>query len=184
MKGTLFVISGPSAVGKTSVANALLAKYRSLQRVITCTTRVPRGSEVSNIDYIFMSKNEFIRRRTDFIEYSEVYGNYYGVLLSSITDITDTGKHALLVINWEGYLKIKEKIQNVIGFFLLPPNADVLEQRIRGRAADSEETIQKRLRLNAEDMSHAKEFDYRVFNHTIPCTVEILSKYIDQEISK
>ena len=180
-KGFLFVISGPSAVGKTSVANELLKKKKiNLQRIITCTTRTKRNGEVEGVDYFFMSKDEFLRysENGDFAEMSEVYGNYYGILVSTIKEKIEQGINALLVINWEGFLKIKRSFkENVIGFFLLPPSLKDLETRIRSRGADSEDIIKQRLNMITEDMRHKDEFDFRVKNVKIAdATSEIFEK--------
>ena len=180
-KGFLFVISGPSAVGKTSVANELLKQKKiNLQRIITCTTRTKRNGEVEGVDYFFMSKDEFLRysENGDFAEMSEVYGNYYGILVSTIKEKIEQGINALLVINWEGFLKIKRSFkENVIGFFLLPPSLKDLETRIRSRGADSEDIIKQRLNMITEDMRHKDEFDFRVKNVKIAdATSEIFEK--------
>lgn len=180
-KGFLFVISGPSAVGKTSVANELLKQKKiNLQRIITCTTRTKRNGEVEGVDYFFMSKDEFLRysENGDFAEMSEVYGNYYGILVSTIKEKIEQGINALLVINWEGFLKIKRSFkENVIGFFLLPPSLKDLETRIRFRGTDSEDIIKQRLNMITEDMRHKDEFDFRVKNVKIAdATSEIFEK--------
>lgn len=180
-KGFLFVISGPSAIGKTSVANELLKQKKiNLQRIITCTTRTKRNGEVEGVDYFFMSKDEFLRysENGDFAEMSEVYGNYYGILVSTIKEKIEQGINALLVINWEGFLKIKRSFkENVIGFFLLPPSLKDLETRIRSRGTDSEDIIKQRLNMITEDMRHKDEFDFRVKNVKIAdATSEIFEK--------
>lgn len=180
-KGFLFVISGPSAVGKTSVANELLKQKKiNLQRIITCTTRAKRNGEVEGVDYFFMSKDEFLRHSEngDFAEMSEVYGNYYGILVSTIKEKIEQGINALLVINWEGFLKIKRSFkENVIGFFLLPPSLKDLETRIRSRGTDSENIIKQRMNMITEDMRHKDEFDFRVKNVKIAdATSEIFEK--------
>lgn len=170
MQGFLFVISGPSAVGKTSVAQEILNRRHTVKRVVTCTTRAPRGQEKDGADYNFLLTNEFIQKveAGEFVEFSKVYDNYYGVLFSSITSITDSGEDALLVINWEGFQKIRKKMkENVVGLFILPPSIEVLEERMRSRGHDSEETIQKRLKMNKVDMLHADDFDYQIVNHKI-----------------
>ena len=180
-KGFLFVISGPSAVGKTSVANELLKQKKiNLQRIITCTTRAKRNGEVEGVDYFFMSKDEFLRHSEngDFAEMSEVYGNYYGILVSTIKEKIEQGINALLVINWEGFLKIKRSFkENVIGFFLLPPSLKDLETRIRSRGTDSENIMKQRMNMITADMRHKYEFDFRVKNVEIAdATSEIFEK--------
>ena len=179
--GTLFVISGPSAVGKSTVIERVLQLMPSLTRVVTCTTRAPRTGEVAGRDYIFLSKEDFLQRtqRNEFVEFSEVYGNYYGILLSKIRKVLDAGKDAVLVINWEGFSKIKDAIQdNVIGVFINPPSLEELEARIRGRNTDSEETIQRRLSLAHNDIKHADIYDTCVTNHDIEDTALQIINYM------
>ena len=111
------------------------------------------------------------------MEFSLVYENYYGVRLSSLTEAIEQGRDQLLLINWEGFQKIKKKItDNVFGFFLTTDMKE-LERRMRSRAADSEEVIQKRLKMAAEDMSHRDEFDFSLENVEIQTTAQqILQK--------
>lgn len=179
MHGFLFVISGPSGVGKTTIAEFVLRLDSSIQKFVTCTTRNMRPGERNGVDYHFLSKEEFIAHVNagDFIEYSEVYGNMYGVLASNIQYNIDLGITSLLVINWEGFLKIKKSNQ-VIGIFIAPPSMKELESRIRSRG-DSEETIQKRLALNFEDMKHEKEYDHIVINDEIDKCAHAILKIID-----
>lgn len=184
MQGSLFVVSGPSAVGKTSVAESVLSRMGdTVRRVITCTTRAPRGAEKNGVDYIFMSIEDFVSKtqRGEFVEYSKVYDNYYGVLFCTINEILDSGRDALLVMNWEGFRKIKKKMpERAVGIFILPPSIETLEERIRSRGCDSEETIQKRLKMNAEDMLHADEFDHKVVNNRLEDAVSEVIRFIDK----
>lgn len=225
----LFVISGPSAVGKTTVASAILDHYKELRaqkqqqqkaqneelqakagggefseglshgishdassnvskisRVVTCTTRSKRGGEVDGVDYIFLTKEEFFRRKDlgDFVEFSEVYGNYYGVLFSVIQDKIDSGENSLLVINWEGFQKIKKKFgEKVVGVFLTPPSARELENRIRNREQDSEETIQNRMKVAEEDMRHKDEFDHCIENDVLDKTVDKIIEILNGHLN-
>lgn len=212
MQNLLFVFSGPSAVGKTTVANAVLKHYKELSeeqgknnsrdeegredscsrfkqpisRVVTCTTRNKREGEVDGVDYIFLTKEEFLKRKDqgEFAEFSEVYGNYYGVLFSAIRDKIDSEKASLLVINWEGFLKIKKKFEeHVVGIFITPPSLDALEDRIRSRGQDSEEIIERRMAAIADDMQHRNEFEYCVENNildkTVDKVIEILNRYLN-----
>ncbi|MDR2267997.1 MAG: guanylate kinase, partial [Holosporaceae bacterium] len=155
-KGFLFVISGPSAVGKTSVVKEILKRCDYLERIITCTTRPKRADESDGIDYFFMSSETFEKhyQNGDFVECSEVYGNSYGVLLSSVMEKINAGRHVVLVLNWEGFLKIKDLFHDfVVGFFISPPSMEALEERIRNRGSDTAEDIAKRLEMAREDMS-------------------------------
>lgn len=177
--GFLFVISGPSAVGKSTIADRVLAD-KSINRIITCTTRKIRGKEVDGVDYNFISVDDFLLRKNngDFIESSEVYGNYYGVPLSAITKNMEQGIDSLLVINWEGFLKIKSAVKkNIVGFFIAPPSMKDLEDRIRARSADSEEIIARRLSAANEDMSHKDKYDFCIKNVSVEETAnDILQK--------
>ena len=216
MRNFLFVFSGPSAVGKTTVANAVLKHYeelsrekkksqnslqseseqsdfgrkfesiRYISRIVTCTTRNRREGEVDGVDYIFLTKEEFLQRkdRGEFAEFSEVYGNYYGVLFSTIRGKIDSKENSLLVINWEGFFKIKEKFgEQVVGIFIAPPSLETLENRIRSRRQDSEEIIRRRMKAVADDMQHKDEFEYcvenDVLNKTVDKVIEILNGYLN-----
>lgn len=180
------VISGPSAVGKTSVASEILSRADNhFVRIVTCTTRAMRTGEVDGQDYYFMTKGQFLshEKNGDFVEHSEVYGNYYGVLISTIKEKIDYGEHALLVINWEGHQKIKKIFsENVIGFFLIPPSMNDLEKRIRSRGTDSEEIIKKRMDAIAEDMRHKNEFDFCVENREISEAADEILRLIRQKL--
>jgi guanylate kinase len=181
-KGFLLAISGPSAVGKSSVANEILKIDPSIDRIITCTTRKMRKGEKDGVDYHFMSVDEFLQHRNDgdFVESSEVYGNYYGVLLSTITEKMKKNVDSLLLVNWEGFLKIKKAIhEGVFGFFILPPTLQDLELRLRARCTDSEDVIAARLSMAMDDMSRQSEFDFRVENADIRETASNILKIVD-----
>ena len=185
--GYLFIISGPSGVGKTSVAEELLSVSKSLKRIITCTTRKMRDGEVNGEDYFFLSENDFEKhlKQNDFVESSTVYGNMYGVLLETIMQAIQNEKNAILVINWEGYLKIKEQIKNnVFGFFIEPPELSVLELRIKKRGTDSIEIINTRMKEAENDMSQAENFDFRVINSDINETAENILNQINKILKK
>lgn len=169
-KGFLFVVSGPSGVGKTSVLNKILEIDDSLSKIITCTTRPMRSNETPDVDYIFMSLSDFMDhiKNNDFVEFSEVYGNYYGILGSSISEKADAGHDVILSTNWEGFLKIKKIFSsNTFGFFIRPPSMDALEQRIRSRKTDSEDVIASRLKMAEKDMSYRFCFQYIYQNDDI-----------------
>ena len=185
--GFLFIISGPSAVGKTSVVGELLKIEPSLSRIITCTTRKIRNGERDGVDYFFFKKDEFLKKKDigGFVEFSEVYGNYYGVLFETIKNALEVGKNSVLIINWEGFLKIKKIFpDDVCGIFLLPPTFDHLERRIRIRSTDSEEIIQRRLLASREDLSHAHEFDHQVVNDNFDEAVRRVLSIIRMQIRR
>jgi guanylate kinase len=177
---SLFIFSGPSAVGKTSVVNELLRMDPTIEKMVTCTTRGKRKSEQPGVDYIFMEKDEFLEEaeRGNFVEFSEVYGNYYGVKFSTARDKIKAGTDAVLVINWEGFLKIKNAFkQDVYGIFILPPSIADLESRIKSRGEDSPEVIAARMDAAREDISKADLYDFCFENVEIILTAKnILNK--------
>lgn len=186
--GFIFIISGPSAVGKSSIAEEILRiKNIPLQKIVTCTTRSIRHNEIDGIDYNFMNMDAFLfyKNRGDFVESSEVYGNYYGIMLSTITEKIDKGNNVLIVLNWEGYLKIKKAFnENVFGFFITPPSFQDLENRIRTRSTDSEDIIKHRLEIAHEDMRHQHEFDFCFENIKISETANDILKKISEIINR
>jgi len=184
--GHLFVISGPSAVGKTSIVRYLLDKKPQLSRVVTCTTRSIRENERDGVDYIFLSKEDFKEKieRNEFAEFSEVYDNYYGVLLKSIQESMDKHEVSVLVINWEGFQKVKRFVtENITGIFINPPSIDELEKRIRSRNTEDEGDIQKRLLTARLDIAHANEYDFSVENKEIPLAAKDIFDIIDEVIA-
>jgi len=183
--GHLFVISGPSAVGKTTIVRYLLDKKPELSRVVTCTTRAIREGEQDGVDYIFLSKEDFRKKieNNEFAEFSEVYENYYGVLLASIQESMKKNEISILVINWEGFQKVKRFVtENVTGIFINPPSIEELERRLRLRNTEDEGDIQKRLLTARLDIAHSNEYDFSVENKEIPQTAkdifEIISKVV------
>lgn len=184
--GHLFVISGPSAVGKTTIVNQLLDKNPELSRVLTCTTRPIRESEQDGVDYLFLSKSDFQKKieNNEFAEFSEVYDYYYGVLLEEIRNSMSKNKISLLVINWEGFQKLKRSVNdNVTGIFINPPSIDELEKRIRGRNTDDEEVIQKRLLAARLDIAHSKEYDFSVENIEVSQAANDISDIIKRVVN-
>ena len=184
--GHLFVISGPSAVGKTSVVRYLLDKNPQLSRVITCTTRSIRENEQDGVDYIFLSKEDFRKKieNNEFAEFSEVYENYYGVLLESIQESMGKNKISVLVINWEGFQKVKRVItENITGIFINPPSIEELEKRLRSRNTEDEGDIQKRLLTARLDIAHSNEYDFSVENREIPQAADDIFDIISKIVS-
>ncbi|MDR0631705.1 MAG: guanylate kinase [Holosporaceae bacterium] len=179
----LFVVSGPSAVGKNSVVNEILKIDRTIGRIVTCTTREMRKSEQHGVDYFFIPKNDFLLEmaRGNLIEFSEVYGNYYGVMFSAVEEKINSGEDSILVINWEGFLKIKNAIKtNVYGIFILPPSIEDLESRIKIRGEDSPEAIKRRISMARKDIAKADLYDFCFENVDMVATAKsILEKIND-----
>lgn len=169
----LVVISGPSGVGKTSVCDELLRR-RGFERVVTATTRPPRGEERDGVDYLFLPRAEFERRAREggFLEWAEVHGNLYGSPRAQADAILRRGRHALLNIDVQGARSVRASGLPCLLVFLLPPSMEVLERRLRKRATDGEETIRRRLEGARAELADQGEFDVRIVSDTIPQTAD------------
>jgi guanylate kinase len=165
-RGTLYVISAPSGAGKTSLVRALMQRQPDLHFSISYTTRKMRPSEQEGRDYFFVDKAKF-QQMIDghgFLEYAEVFGNFYGTPRAQVESFLGTGRNVLLEIDWQGARQIASTMPERRSIFILPPSRDALEQRLRGRATDSDEVIARRLADSLADLSHWKEFDYVIIN--------------------
>lgn len=166
--GNLYIISAPSGAGKSSLINALLADLSSneVQLSISHTTRSPRLGEQDGVHYYFSSHAEFkqLIEQGHFLEWAEVFGNYYGTSLPMIERSLAQGIDVFLDIDWQGARQIREKLPNVKTVFILPPSKAELEKRLIGRGQDSAETISKRMNEAVSEMSHYDEFDYVIVN--------------------
>lgn len=164
--GNLFVVSAPSGTGKSSLVKALLELDSRLQVSVSHTTRVPRGQEQHGREYWFTAKEEFqaMIGRGDFFEYAEVHGNFYGTSRQAIEERIKGGEDVVLEIDWQGALQIKKIFPTAILIFILPPSWEELRSRLERRAEDSAEVIELRLQNAAQEMSHAREFDFVIIN--------------------
>ncbi len=171
--GKVFIISAPSGTGKTTVAKKVLSQLPDLVRVITYTTRSPRPGEVDGLDYRFISKEEFEKKIKEnyFLEFANVYGNYYGTPKKDIEDILSQGKDALLIIDVQGAFKVKSLMPEAVSIFLLPPSFEELKRRIEGRGY-VDKNLEKRLQTAKEEIPCAKYFDYIVINDFLNNAVE------------
>ena len=164
--GKLFIITGTSAVGKTTVAQGVLKKSRNLVRSITFTARAIRGKERNGVDYHFISEKKFKDkiRRSDFLEWANNYGNLYGTDKKEIAKFLNKGKNVLVVIDIKGALNIKKKWPVAITIFILPESFKQLEKRFKKRSDTSKKDIQKRLKIAKWELTKAPRCDYRVIN--------------------
>src|SRR5208337_2695409 len=147
--GKVIVISGPSGVGKTRLYRRLLSEMPGeLRFSISATTRRPRDSEADGVDYYFIGPEDFKTRieKGDFIEWAEVYGNYYGTLKSEVQRITDSGKNCLLDVDIQGGMSIKKAIKDSVLIFILPPSLKELEHRLKERRTDDSRSVRVRIR--------------------------------------
>tara|TARA_B100000029_G_scaffold197532_2_gene195644 strand:- start:2098 stop:2661 length:564 start_codon:yes stop_codon:yes gene_type:complete len=163
----LVVLTGPSGVGKTTLANFLIQEF-SLSRVVTCTTRKPREGELDGVDYNFLSKEIFQKLLSEnkFSEYAKVYGNYYGVLKKDISNSLKSF-NSLIILDIQGASKIKEVFKNSIVVFLSPPSEKEIFERMRKRNKDTEESLNKRIQLLKTEISWSPNADYELVNRDL-----------------
>ena len=164
--GRLFVISGPSGVGKDSVIDGLKKLSRPYHFTVTATTRAMRPNERDGIDYIFLSREEFrhMIEQNDLLEWAEVYGNLYGVPKSQVNDALNRGQDVILKIDVQGAATVKKLHPDAVLIFLEPPDMNSLEQRLRNRNTESEAELQTKLTTAFREMDEASWFDRRVVN--------------------
>ncbi|HOO96396.1 MAG TPA: guanylate kinase [Caldisericia bacterium] len=167
-KGTLFVLSGPSGAGKTTVEDRLTTEL-DLFVSISMTTRPRRANETDGIDYLFTDKNNFnlMVSRGEMLEWANVHGNLYGTPREPIEKRIKEGKDSLLVIDIQGANQIRRIIPSSILIFLLPPSIGELRKRLMGRNTDSIQTIDSRLEVAQEEIASSLIYDYSVVNHNI-----------------
>ncbi len=165
-RGRLFVIAAPSGAGKTSLVKALLQRMPELHVSISHTTRNQRPTELPGREYYFVSDPEFerLRERGEFLEHARVFDNYYGTAREPVEAQLGNGNDVVLEIDWQGAQQVRQALPEARTIFILPPSRRALEERLRNRATDSNEVIDRRLRDAAGDMTHSQEFDYVVVN--------------------
>jgi len=177
----IFIISGPSGVGKTSIDNALQVLRPSFHRPVSCTTRSRKRGEVNGKDYHFLSRDNFVQmiEKGLFAEYAEVYGNFYGTLG---IDLMLRGCDAVivLVIDVQGMRQVKAKHKNVVSIFILPPTFEALEARIRERSREeTEEEIATWLETARQELSCASEYSHQIVNDDLMTTVRAILDVLD-----
>ncbi|MEO5357817.1 MAG: guanylate kinase [Nitrospirae bacterium YQR-1] len=179
-KGRLYILSAPSGTGKTTLCSSLLSQVAELKESVSFTTRKPRAGEVQDTDYTFTTVDEFKNMLAAgmFIEWAEVFGNYYGTSIKRIDDILSTGCDVLLDIDTQGVRQIKAKHIDAVFIFILPPSLEILEKRLRGRNKDSEEDILRRLRVAREEIKECVFYDYVIVNDVFDLTLSQLKSVI------
>jgi guanylate kinase len=167
MTGNLFIISAPSGAGKSTLTAKLLEEDKNIHLSVSYTTRAPRPGEVDGRDYHFVDKASFMGmlERGEFLESAEVHGNHYGTSQAWIRAQRAAGLDVLLEIDWQGAQQVRRIFTDTVGVFILPPSITELERRMRRRGQDSEEVVQRRLGVAADEMSHAVEFEYVIINN-------------------
>lgn len=166
-RGTLFVLSGPSGVGKGTLRAAALKDIEGLSYSVSCTTRPPRPGDREGIDYRFVSDEEFSRMIEDglFLEYAQVHGGpRYGTLKADVDRELDAGRDVLLEIDVQGARQIRSLIPDAVMIFVLPPSEEELERRLRGRGTETEAELRARLDSARRELREVETYDYVLVN--------------------
>ena len=183
---TVFIISAPSGSGKSTLVGQLMKLSPRLRFSISYTTRAPRGKETHGNEYFFVSRDEFEKRlaRNEFLEYAQVFGNYYGTHVSELERAANDGVDLILDIDVQGARQLKERIPTAVTIFILPPSRTELESRLRARSQDAEEVIVRRLREAAEEIRNYSRYDYVVVNKEVDASVDKLVAIVNATRSR
>lgn len=184
--GLLFIVSAPSGTGKTTLVERLVQILPNLRMSRSYTSRPARAGERSGVDYNFISRDEFSRRidASEFLEWADVFGNYYGTALADVERMLAAGQDVVLVIDVQGARQVKARGVDHTSIFVMPPSFEVLEQRLRGRSKDTEEQMQRRLTTARIEASSFVDYDYVVVNDELHPTVVRLQEIIAAERSR
>lgn len=182
-KPVVYIISAPSGSGKSTLVNELLKKVSNLEFSISYTTRAPRGSEINGRQYYFISRPEFEKmiRDGDFLEYAEVFGNYYGTASRFLREAKQKGRDLLLDIDVQGAAQIQQKLPGSCSIFILPPDRKTLEERLRKRSEDSDEVIERRLDTATREIENYQRYNYILINDQLEDSIKILRAIVRGE---
>lgn len=184
MSGILYIISAPSGSGKSTLVNELRKFVSGLEFSISYTTRPPRGSEQNGREYHFIGREEFeeMIRSGEFLEYADVFGNYYGTAKSVLQQAARRGNDVLLDIDVQGERQVKQKIPDAMSIFVLPPSRTELESRLRKRSLSenvrSEEVIRRRLDTARKEIENYPNYDYILVNDRLEQSVDELQAIV------
>ena len=183
---SVFIISAHSGSGKSTLVGHLMQRVSNLRFSVSYTTRKPRGQEKDGTEYYFISREQFEARiaRDEFLEWADVFGNYYGTHQSELDRASADGFDLILDIDVKGARQLKERIPGAVSIFILPPSRDVLEQRLRSRSQDAEEVIQRRLSEAAEEIRNYSQYDYVLVNHEVQASVDNLVAIVSANRSR
>jgi guanylate kinase len=187
-RAPLIILSGPSGVGKSVViARLLAAESPRLRLSVSATTRRPRDGEIDGRSYHFWTRARFEQglRDGEFLEYAEVFGNYYGSLRREVQPYREQGIGVLMDIDVQGAAQVRRQCPDAVSIFLRPPSLEVLEQRLRARGTETEAAIQRRLQGARQELERAGEYDYQVINDALETAVAdvraILQRHFEGE---
>jgi guanylate kinase len=185
-RGQLFIVSAPSGTGKTTLVERLVQTVPNLRMSRSYTSRPLRAGEKDGVDYNFVSREQFesMVRNGQFLEWADVFGNYYGTGAQDTEALLARGEDVVLVIDVQGARQVRSRGVETVGIFVLPPSADILEQRLRGRSKDTEEQIRRRLQVACSEVGEFARYEYVVVNDELSAAVERLRAIILAERAK
>jgi guanylate kinase len=187
LAGTLFIISAPSGSGKSTLVNRLRSLVTNLEFSVSYTTRAPRGTEQQDREYHYISRNRFLEmiQQGEFLEYAEVFGNFYGTGRRSLLDAQAAGKDLLLDIDVQGAAQVRNEVRDAVSIFVLPPNPDTLAQRLRERSrlegSVLEDEINKRLAKARTEIENYRQYRYIIVNDLLDDAVDALTAIVVAE---
>jgi guanylate kinase len=183
-RGLMLVLSSPSGAGKTTLSRQLLDNDKQIQLSVSCTTRQKRPGERDGVDYRFVDTATFrgMIERKQFLEYAEVFGNYYGTPKAPVDEALAGGRDVLFDIDWQGTQQLRDKGRaDLVTVFILPPSTRDLEKRLLTRAQDPKEIVAQRMAKAADEMSHWPEYDYVLVNSDIATSLSNLKAILTAE---
>ena len=183
MRGNLFVVSGPSASGKSTICKQIIKQDPSIKLAISATTRKPRTGEIDGESYYFLTREEFAEKieNHDFYEYAQIYENTYGTLKSPVEKMLSEGYDVILEIEMNGAMQIKNTLPDTVLIFIMPPSLEELRQRLKDRSTETEEQIKLRFESALSEIDQKKDYDHVVVNDDLDRAVgeiiEIIHSY-------
>jgi guanylate kinase len=179
-RGLLFIVSAPSGTGKTTLVERLVQIVPNLHLSRSYTSRSARAGERDGVDYNFISPSRFeeMVQANEFLEWADVFGNYYGTCAGDCENELAQGRDVVLVIDVQGARKVRGRGIETVGIFVLPPSAAILEQRLRGRSKDSEDQIRKRLDTACREVGEYAQYEYVVVNDELEAAVDRLKSIV------
>lgn len=179
----IIIVSAPSGSGKTTVVGKLLGELTGIKRSISYTTRAPREGESAGDDYVFISKEDFMKKAEagDFAEWEETFDNFYGTPKAQFTEAVEKGEDIILSIDVKGARTIKKSFPESVSIFIMPPSEEELVARLRNRKTDKESQVALRLKESAKEIEAADEYDYLIVNDDLGKSVEELKSIIETE---
>ncbi|HEX2583371.1 MAG TPA: guanylate kinase [Chlamydiales bacterium] len=184
-RGLVFIISGPSAAGKTTLVGMLCKEFACVEKSISFTTRAPRTTETPGIDYHFISVAEFEQKieNGDFLEHAKVFDHYYGTSKHFVETETNKGKHLLLVIDTQGAIQLMDTYEAIF-IFIRPPSIEELPKRMHFRKADTHAVIEHRLSWAEKEIALASHYDYCIVNDDLTVAYQVLRSILIAEEHK